>query len=96
MKSEEIKKIIIIIIILQVQHARDAEKEAKVKLMDFLNNSMTDMNKSSPTWHGTTALTPNGNTRQVISSQAGGPLGLNLTMDELTHSAYDLSSGVTR
>ena len=83
-------------IILQVQHARDAEKEAKVKLMDFLNNSMTDMNKSSPTWHGTTALTPNGNTRQVISSQAGGPLGLNLTMDELTHSAYDLTSGVTR
>merc|ERR1719166_633472 len=56
---------------------------------------MTDMNKSSPTWHGTTALTPNGNTRQVISSQAGGPLGLNLTMDELTHSAYDLTSGVT-
>ena len=44
----------------EVQNARDAEKDAKVKLMDFLNNSMVDVSKTSPTWHGTTALTPNG------------------------------------
>ena len=44
----------------EVQNARDAEKDAKVKLIDFLNNSMVDVSKTSPTWHGTTALTPNG------------------------------------
>jgi len=75
----------------EVHNARESEKEAKVKLMDFLNNSMTDVSKSSPTWHGTTALTPNGNTRHLISPAGG----LNLTMDELTHSAYDLSNGMT-
>ena len=31
--------------------------------------------------------------RQLITAQPG---GLNLTMDELTHSAFDLTSGVTR
>ena len=46
--------------VLQVSKARDAEKEAKGKLIEFLNTSMTDVSKSSPTWHGTTALTPNG------------------------------------
>jgi len=75
----------------EVHQARESEKEAKVKLMDFLNNSMTDVSKSSPTWHGTTPLTPNGNTRHLISPAGG----LNLTMDELTHSAYDLSNGMT-
>lgn len=74
----------------EVQVARDAEKEAKVKLMDFLNNSVADVSKSSPTWNGTTTMSPNGN-RQLITQ----PGGLNLTMDELTHSAYDLTSGVT-
>ena len=77
---------------------------------------MTDVSKSSPTWHGNTAITPAltpngeeykiavrpqgnpnvtciaGNTRQLITPAGG----LNLTMDELTHSAYDLNSGVTR
>ena len=94
--------------------ARDAEKEAKGKLIEFLNTSMTDVSKSSPTWHGNTAITPAlspngednsrlwplnkvplciaGNTRQLITPAGG----LNLTMDELTHSAYDLTSGVTR
>ena len=46
--------------VLQVSKARDAEKEAKGKLIEFLNTSMTDVSKSSPTWHGTTALSPNG------------------------------------
>ena len=46
--------------LLQVSKARDAEKEAKGKLIEFLNTSMTDVSKSSPTWHGTTALSPNG------------------------------------
>ena len=44
----------------EVQAARDAEKDAKVKLMDFLNNSVADVSKSSPTWNGTTTLSPNG------------------------------------
>ena len=44
----------------EVQQARLAEKEAKGKLIDFLNNSVADVSKSSPTWHGTTPLTPNG------------------------------------
>ena len=92
----------------EVQVARDAEKEAKVKLMDFLNNSVADVSKSSPTWNGTTTMSPNGESlcvypsfthhesgnRQLITQP--GPGGLNLTMDELTHSAYDLTSGVTR
>ena len=43
---------------LQVSKARDAEKEAKGKLIEFLNTSMTDVSKSSPTWHGNTAITP--------------------------------------
>ena len=43
-----------------LQAARDAEKDAKVKLMDFLNNSVADVSKSSPTWNGTTTLSPNG------------------------------------
>lgn len=75
----------------EVQAARDAEKDAKVKLMDFLNNSVADVSKTSPTWNGTTTLSPNGN-RQLITAPPG---GLNLTMDELTHSAFDLTSGVT-
>lgn len=44
----------------EVTKARMAEKEAKGKLLDVINNSMTDINKSSPTWHGTQTLTPNG------------------------------------
>ena len=96
----------------EVSKAREAEKEAKGKLIEFLNTSMTDVSKSSPTWHGNTAITPAlahngeetrtpddclydcaaGNTRQLITPAGG----LNLTMDELTHSAYDLTSGVTR
>ena len=44
----------------EVQAARDAEKDAKVKLMDFLNNSVADVSKTSPTWNGTTTLSPNG------------------------------------
>ena len=55
--------------VLQVSKARDAEKEAKGKLIEFLNTSMTDVSKSSPTWHGTTALTPNG--RQGTGVGAG-------------------------
>ena len=42
----------------EVSKARDAEKEAKGKLIEFLNTSMTDVSKSSPTWHGNTAITP--------------------------------------
>ena len=49
----------------EVHQARESEKEAKVKLMDFLNNSMTDVSKSSPTWHGTTPLTPNGKLLEI-------------------------------
>merc|ERR1719223_1274498 len=75
----------------EVQAARDAEKDAKVKLIDFLNSSAVDVSKTSPTWNGTTTLSPNGNS-QLITAQPG---GLNLTMDELTHSAFDLTSGVT-
>ena len=55
--------------VLQVSKARDAEKEAKGKLIEFLNTSMTDVSKSSPTWHGTTALSPNG--RQGTGALAG-------------------------
>ena len=47
-------------IIVKVSKARDAEKEAKGKLIEFLNTSMTDVSKSSPTWPGSAALTPNG------------------------------------
>lgn len=88
----------------EVTKARMAEKEAKGKLLDFLNNSMADVSKSSPTWHGTQTLTPNGNSHHltmspvsVVSGVSGGGNvpGLNLTMDELTHSAYDLTGGVT-
>ena len=46
--------------IVKVSKARDAEKEAKGKLIEFLNTSMTDVSKSSPTWPGSAALTPNG------------------------------------
>ena len=42
----------------EVSKAREAEKEAKGKLIEFLNTSMTDVSKSSPTWHGNTAITP--------------------------------------
>ena len=50
----------------EVQAARDAEKDAKVKLMDFLNNSVADVSKTSPTWNGTTTLSPNGETDMII------------------------------
>ena len=46
----------------EVSKARDAEKEAKGKLIEFLNTSMTDVSMSSPTWHESTVLTPNGRT----------------------------------
>ena len=56
----------------EVSKAREAEKEAKGKLIEFLNTSMTDVSKSSPTWHGNTAiapsLTPNGEEHKLSIS----------------------------
>ena len=51
---------------MKVSKARDAEKEAKGKLIEFLNTSMTDVSKSSPTWPGSAALTPNGQLSLII------------------------------
>ena len=66
--------------VLQVSKARDAEKEAKGKLIEFLNTSMTDVSKSSPTWHGTTALTPNG--RQGTGEKGAGAAGRGARNDD--------------
>ena len=54
-----------------MQAARDAEKDAKVKLMDFLNNSVADVSKSSPTWNGTTTLSPNGEQQDTVQGLLG-------------------------
>ena len=65
----------------EVATARDAEKEAKNKLLDFLNASMSEINKVSPGWAPPPAPhTPNGVQQQ-------------LTLEDLTQSAYDLSGG---
>eukprot|EP00092_Neocalanus_flemingeri_P021558 GFUD01023381.1.p1 GENE.GFUD01023381.1~~GFUD01023381.1.p1 ORF type:complete len:674 (+),score=261.61 GFUD01023381.1:337-2358(+) len=91
----------------EVKHAREAEKEAKNKLIEFLNISVTEV-KTSPTSY----TQPNGNWLQSGYSPTGNETftnmnntqvvpeistelaALNLNMEDLTQSAYNLSSGV--
>jgi len=96
---------------LEVQQAREAEKEAKTKLIDFLNISVSEV-KSSPTAGGpppktngfyhlpppaqTNGYSPTGHyaNSQVVPELSPELVALNLNMEELTQSAYDLRSGL--
>jgi len=95
---------------LEVQQAREAEKEAKTKLIDFLNISVSEV-KTSPTTGGgqpqktngfhqhpaqTNGYSPTGHyaNSQVVPELSPELVALNLNMEELTQSAYDLRSGL--
>jgi len=88
----------------EVKQAREAEKEAKNKLIEFLNISVTEV-KTPPNsqqqnqnnWQGSSGLSPyppSINTSQVVPDISPDLAALNLNMEELSQSAYDLSSGV--
>jgi len=84
----------------EVQHARVAEKEAKNKLLEFLNTSVTldvtpthGLRSNLTTANGfspeLTAASP-----QVVPDMSPDLAALNLNIEDLSQSAYDLSSGL--
>merc|ERR1719319_1768067 len=90
---------------LEVSQARDAEKDAKNKLIDFLNISVSEVKVPPGPQHSTngfhhppqtngyspTAHYPN---NQVVPELSPELAALNLNMEELTQSAYDIRSGL--
>jgi len=87
----------------EVKQAREDEKMAKNKLIEFLNISVTEV-KTSPTSHHqqhsnwppgvNISYPPPHLTSQVVPDISPDLAALNLNMEDLTQSAYDLSSGV--
>eukprot|EP00090_Calanus_glacialis_P003058 TRINITY_DN12211_c0_g1_i2.p1 TRINITY_DN12211_c0_g1~~TRINITY_DN12211_c0_g1_i2.p1 ORF type:complete len:671 (-),score=235.83 TRINITY_DN12211_c0_g1_i2:322-2334(-) len=92
----------------EVKQAREAEKEAKNKLIEFLNISVTEVKTSPTTYHPqhgawqqpgysaavNSAYTPTNMNTQVVPDISPDLAALNLNMEDLTQSAYDLSTGV--
>merc|ERR1719319_2192640 len=90
---------------LEVSQARDAEKDAKNKLIDFLNISVSEVKVPPGPQHSTngfhhppqtngyspTAHYPN---NQVVPELSPELAALNLNMEELTQSAFDIRSGL--
>jgi len=92
----------------EVKQARVAEKEAKNKLIEFLNISVTEVKTSPTSyvhsngnWIQNTGYSPTGNGNNIINNMNNTHVvpeistemaALNLNMDDLTQSAYDLSS----
>jgi len=90
---------------LEVSQAREAEKDAKNKLIDFLNISVSEVKVPPGPQHTTngfhhppqtngyspTAHYPN---NQVVPELSPELAALNLNMEELTQSAYDIRSGL--
>jgi len=90
---------------IEVQHARVSEKDAKNKLLEFLNTSVTMDMTTSPTGNiprsnqiATNGFSPESvmmvNSHQVVPEMSADLAALNLNMEDLSQSAYDLSSGL--